>query len=239
MNATQNITRRLSRVLVVAGMSALAFVAITPAHAQAPAAPGSMVDYRSKVGQSFDFTVKASLGGSVWGTDIYTDDSGLSAAVIHAGLLRDGQQGVIRVTMLAGQSSYQGSTRNGVTSSGYGSWYGSYRVAAVSTGTTTTTTTTATGSFHAMWATDWAGVYLGIVQTGNQATGYIWLGDWYEVFTGTVTGRVLEGRWDAYFVGGTLTCTLAPDGRGFDAVVKASDGTVLGTIKAGLYSLWP
>ena len=115
MNATQNIFRQMSRLLVVAGVSALACAATVPAHAQAPAAPGNMGNYRDKVGQSFDFTVKAAPGGSVWGTDIYTDDSSLSAVVIHAGLLRDGQQGVIRVTVLAGQSSYQGSTRNGVT----------------------------------------------------------------------------------------------------------------------------
>src|SRR5262245_20378445 len=114
MNATQNIARQLSRVLVLAGMSALAVAATAPAHAQAPAAPGNMTAFREKVGQSFDFTVKAALGGSVWGTDIYTDDSSLATVVIHAGLLRDGQQGVIRVTMLAGQSSYQGSARNGV-----------------------------------------------------------------------------------------------------------------------------
>jgi LCCL domain len=239
MNATQRIARQMSRVLVVAAVSAGACAATLPAHAQAPAAPGSMVNYRDKVGQSFDFTVQAGPGGSVWGTDVYTDDSRLAAVVIHAGLLRDGQQGVIRVTMLAGQTSYQGSARNGITSASYGSWGGSYRVAAVGTGTTTTTPpTTATGSFHAVWATD-LGLYLGLVQSGNQVRGYYWWeGNWYALLTGTVNGRVLSGRWDAQVADGEFTFTLTPDGKGFDARATGLYGMVELYFKGGLYSPW-
>ena len=62
----------------------------------------------------------------MWGTDIYTDDSALACAAVHAGVVLAGQTKVVTVKIVAGQSSYQGSVRNGVTSSSYGTWPGSY-----------------------------------------------------------------------------------------------------------------
>lgn len=88
--------------------------------------PGNLVGYRDRVGQTFAFRVTGSASGSVWGTGIYTDDSTLARAAVHAGLLQVGQTGVVRVTILPGQQSYQGSTQNGVNSGNYGSWSGSY-----------------------------------------------------------------------------------------------------------------
>jgi len=70
--------------------------------------------------------------GLVWGTDIYTDDSSVCVAAVHAGVLTtDG--GTIRVNMLEGQESYTGSERNGVTTEDYGSWGGSFSVEAFTT----------------------------------------------------------------------------------------------------------
>ena len=66
--------------------------------------------------------------GSVWGTDVYTDDSSIAAAAVHAGILKDGEKGVVKITILPGQDSYAGSTRNGVTSASFGAWQGSFRV---------------------------------------------------------------------------------------------------------------
>jgi hypothetical protein len=65
---------------------------------------------------------------SIAGTDIYTDDSALATAVVHAGVLAVGQTGVVRVTILGGQASYAGTTRNGVTSGASTNFPGSYRV---------------------------------------------------------------------------------------------------------------
>jgi hypothetical protein len=65
-------------------------------------------------------------GGSVWGTDVYTDDSYVCRAAVHAGAIGLAG-GVVRIRILGGQSSYPGTSRNGVDSSGYGSWGGSYR----------------------------------------------------------------------------------------------------------------
>jgi beta-lactamase regulating signal transducer with metallopeptidase domain/ElaB/YqjD/DUF883 family membrane-anchored ribosome-binding protein len=89
--------------------------------------PGNLVGYRGKVGQHFYFDVVGSAaGGTVWGSQVYTDDSALAAAVVHAGILKDGERGVVRVTLLPGKDSYEGSTAHDVTSQSYGTWEGSY-----------------------------------------------------------------------------------------------------------------
>ncbi len=90
--------------------------------------PGNLTSYREYTGESFSFQVTGDAWASVWGTDIYTDDSSLAAAAVHAGVLEDGETGVVVVTILPGEESYTGSTRNDVTSWDYGSWSGSYIV---------------------------------------------------------------------------------------------------------------
>jgi LCCL domain len=90
--------------------------------------PGSGGGLRGQNGKTFLFSVTARAGGSVWGTDVYTDDSALATVVLHTGLLKAGQTGTVRVTILAGQEQYVGCTRNGVTSSDYGNWGGSFAV---------------------------------------------------------------------------------------------------------------
>lgn len=90
--------------------------------------PGTVGIYRGQDGKTFLFDVTGSTSGSLWGTTEYTDDSNLATAVVHAGLLRSGERGTVRVTIRAGRSEYEGTTRNGVTSSSYGSWGGGFMV---------------------------------------------------------------------------------------------------------------
>jgi hypothetical protein len=98
-----------------------------------PAALGALAAYRGEVGKTLLFQVTGGAGGSgaLWGTDIYTDDSSLAAAAVHAGVLTVGQKGVVRVTILPGQAAYAGSVRHGVTSGSWASWPGSFRVEAL------------------------------------------------------------------------------------------------------------
>jgi hypothetical protein len=65
---------------------------------------------------------------SVWGTDLYTDDSSICGAAVHVGVIGAGG-GNVRVIMDAGAQSYKGSVRNGVTSNNWGAWTRSFRVA--------------------------------------------------------------------------------------------------------------
>ena len=93
--------------------------------------PGTLLNFRDKRGQALYFRVTGGPFGSVWGTDVYTDDSTLAAAAVHAGALQNGQTGIVKVTPLPGRDSYPGSTRNGLTTSDWGTYSGSYRVEAV------------------------------------------------------------------------------------------------------------
>jgi LCCL domain-containing protein len=64
--------------------------------------------------------------GRLWGTDIYTDDSSICLAAVHAGLITAAAGGTVTIEIRPGQPAYTGSTRYGVASSGYGGWSGSF-----------------------------------------------------------------------------------------------------------------
>ena len=91
--------------------------------------PGMLIAYRGKVGRTFRFRVVGAGSGAVWGSDVYTADSWLATAAIHAGALLPGEQGVVEVTMLPGQQQYVGSNRNGVFSGSWQAYSGSFRIA--------------------------------------------------------------------------------------------------------------
>jgi LCCL domain len=84
-----------------------------------------------QAGKRYAFVCPASDGvaGAVYGTDVYTADSAVCAAAIHAGALKSGQPGSVTVVMGSGAESFRGSSRNGVTTRGYGPWDRSYTFA--------------------------------------------------------------------------------------------------------------
>lgn len=66
--------------------------------------------------------------GSVWGSGTYSDDSSVCMAGVHAGAITHKDGGVVVFEVQAGQDSYQASMQNGVQSSDWGSWGGSFRI---------------------------------------------------------------------------------------------------------------
>lgn len=90
--------------------------------------PGNLVTYGTKTGRSFLFDVVGSVRGSVWGTDLYTTDSNLSTAAVHAGVLKAGQRGIVKVTIKAPPEEFIATFKNGVTSRPYGTYPASYCV---------------------------------------------------------------------------------------------------------------
>ena len=85
-----------------------------------------MTSYGSQTYRNYTFQVTGSTSGSVWGSLIYTHDSRIGRAAIHAGRVSVGQTAVLTIMMLPGQSSYASTTQNGITTSSYGSWSASY-----------------------------------------------------------------------------------------------------------------
>lgn len=66
--------------------------------------------------------------GSVWGTDVYTDDSSACTAAVHAGLITLDDGGVFAVSNGPGRASYAGSARNGVSTNAFERFEGSFTV---------------------------------------------------------------------------------------------------------------
>ena len=83
--------------------------------------------FREQVGQTLSFAIRGRLDGMVYGTAVYADDSSLETAAVHAGYLREGQRAIVKVKLLPGEDSYEGSTQNGVQSARYGRAGGSFR----------------------------------------------------------------------------------------------------------------
>jgi hypothetical protein len=87
----------------------------------------SAQEYRGRDGERLSFVCPpdGSLS-AVYGTDTYTDDSSICGAAVHAGLISFESGGAVTIEIRPGQESYTGSTRNGVTSSSWGTWAGSF-----------------------------------------------------------------------------------------------------------------
>lgn len=90
-------------------------------------APVNMLEL-AEAGATYYFRVRGETDGPLWGTDIYTGDSALAVAAVHAGLVKPGESAVIRVTVVTPLSQYQGSLRHGVTSHDFGRYGSAYRL---------------------------------------------------------------------------------------------------------------
>lgn len=67
--------------------------------------------------------------GTVWGIGVYTADSSICRAAVHAGVIT-AAGGTVTIDSRPGRTSYEGRTRNGVTSKAYGKWPRSFAFAA-------------------------------------------------------------------------------------------------------------
>ena len=81
--------------------------------------PGNLKAVEGQVGQTFLFKVTGAGGGTMYGSNPYTTDSRLSSAVVHCGLLKQGETGVVKVKIMGNLPSFVGATLNGLSSSSY------------------------------------------------------------------------------------------------------------------------
>lgn len=64
--------------------------------------------------------------GNVWGTTIYTNDSSICGAAIHVGAIKADKGGEVTVKAAPGCGAYSASNQNGVKSSSWAAWNGSF-----------------------------------------------------------------------------------------------------------------
>src|SRR5262245_48250233 len=76
-------------------------------------------------------SAEAASRGSVWGMDVYTGDSSVCKAAMHAGTIGP-RGGAVTVLPEAGRNAYPGVTRNGVSSSNHEARRGGFRFAGAS-----------------------------------------------------------------------------------------------------------
>jgi hypothetical protein len=100
--------------------------------------PGTLAGFAGQVGRTYVFRVTGAGAGAagqpgqlqiggVWGTGVYTTDSALALAAVHAGILRAGQTGPVRVTLMGNVPAFMGSFQNGINSGNYPGYAG-YKV---------------------------------------------------------------------------------------------------------------
>ena len=94
---------------------------------QAPTWSTTATAFRGRIGDRINVACPpGGSAGSVWGTDTYTDDSSVCTAAVHAGLITLAAGGTVTIEMRPGESSYESSTRNGISSSSWGTWSSSF-----------------------------------------------------------------------------------------------------------------
>lgn len=113
------------------GVSKLGAPAMAAPSTAPLADPGTLFNYSNSVGRTLRILVVGNIQGSVWGDGVYTSDSVLAAAVVHAGLLQPGESGIVSVELLEGLPAYDGAERHAVTSLAYGAWNVAYRLTGV------------------------------------------------------------------------------------------------------------
>ena len=97
---------------------------------QARPDPGSLGEDLPDIGIEMLFELDGSVDGAVWGTDYYTADSHLATAAVHAGVLRENESGVVRVTAVdTSNIRFVGTDRNGVRSMPFPTWPTGFRIA--------------------------------------------------------------------------------------------------------------
>lgn len=97
-------------------------------------APANMLELANPVGSTYYFRVTGADDGPLWGTGVYTGDSSLGAAAVHAGLAKPGDQVVLRIVSVPPPAQFSGSVQNGVTSHDFGRYGSAYRIDALGTG---------------------------------------------------------------------------------------------------------
>jgi hypothetical protein len=90
---------------------------------------GSARQFSGGTGARLAFNCPASgTPRTVWGADVYTDDSSICTAAVHAGSITMAAGGLVTIEIRPAQSSYSGSTRNGITTLDFGAWDRSFVV---------------------------------------------------------------------------------------------------------------
>lgn len=87
------------------------------------------VTFNSTPGRTFSFECPPDgVPAGVWGSDIYTGDSSICAAALHAGVITLEEGGKVTIEYRPGRTVYGSTTRNGITSNPFGQYHVSFMI---------------------------------------------------------------------------------------------------------------
>ncbi len=85
--------------------------------------------FRGRMGQSIRVICPpGGPPGSIWGTGVYTDDSSICTAAVHAGRIQVATGGAFGVNVMPGMPAYMASVANGISSRAYPQYSGSFAI---------------------------------------------------------------------------------------------------------------
>lgn len=85
-------------------------------------------DHRGEIGRSFEIDCPPNgTAARVWGTNVYTDDSSVCTAAVHVGLITLKDGGKVTFEIVEGQQDYFALKSNGIDSTSYGPFGGSFK----------------------------------------------------------------------------------------------------------------
>jgi hypothetical protein len=83
----------------------------------------SAATFKTDPGLVYTFDCPADgTAGTVWGSDVYTTDSSICTAGVHAGKITLEKGGRVTIEITGGRTTYGATTRNGITSVNYGQY---------------------------------------------------------------------------------------------------------------------
>lgn len=89
----------------------------------------SAAAFTGENGRTYKFSCPADgTAGTIWGSDVYTQDSSICTAAVHAGLFTLESGGVVTIEFRPGRLTYGSTVRNGITSNTYGEYPRSFVV---------------------------------------------------------------------------------------------------------------
>ena len=172
---------------------------------------------RGRNGRQFTYVCPAGgpISSRLWGMNVYTDDSSICTAAVHAGYIEAASGGTVTIEIRPGQAGYQGITRNGVISKGYGAYAGSFVfIGRVS------------GSANANWAAQADSLrgrngqrFTHACPAGGPSSGRLWGTDVYTDDSSICTAAVHAGLINIA-AGGTVTIEIRPGASSYKASTR-------------------
>jgi hypothetical protein len=85
--------------------------------------------FKGEAGQTYRFSCPAAgTAAGIYGSDVYTDDSSICTAAVHAGSITRAQGGMVTIEIRPGRSTYGSTLRHGIKSMNWGEYPRSFVV---------------------------------------------------------------------------------------------------------------